>query len=172
MVHPAILDRIIAKLNGDATLLAQLGIQTLDPESPPCFRSQALAPARLPSVTIRDGGTPTTLLPGIDAASTITGALVADEQPTIELHVWVSAEGGVSPEGISYPQTGREADMIVSRCDYLLMGDRTNPVQDTIRWAGISGSQQYEVETAYWHNLRRYTFSYYLITGWTPEHAT
>lgn len=172
MVHPVILDRIITKLNGDATLLELLGVLTLDPESPPCFRSQALAPARLPAITIRDGGTPTTLMPGVDAASAITGALVADESTTIELHVWISSKGGQSPDGISYPQTGRDADMIVTRCDYLLMGDRLHPVQDTIRWNGASTSQQYEVETAYWHNLRRYAFSYYLITGWTPEHAT
>lgn len=172
MVNTVILDRILAKLNGDATLLELLGVLTLDPEDPPCIRAQRLAQIRIPSVTIRDAGTPTTLMPGIDAASQITGALVADENPTIELNVWVGSEGGISPDGISYPQTGEDADRIMERCDYLLLGDRLHPVQDTIRWNGVSTSQQYEVETGYWHNLRRYTFSYYLIMGWTPEHPT
>jgi hypothetical protein len=172
MVNTVIMDRIIAKLNGDSTLLTMLGVTTLDPANPPCFRSQRLSPSKIPSVTIRNAGTPTKPLPGIDHASLIAGSLLADENPTIELNAWVSSEGGVSPDGLSYPQTGEDADQIISRCDYLLIGDRVNPVQDTIQWNGISTSQQYEVETGYWHNLRRYTFSYYMITGWTPEHPT
>ena len=168
-MHPTIFQRILAKLNGDATLLNLLGVTTLDPANPPCFRAQRSFPTKMPSVTLKEGSFQATPMPGADKAIDIAGALVTTENPSIQIDVWVSSEGGISPDGLSYPQTGEDADAIVDRINILLVKDTKNVVTGTMKWNIVSGTQQYEQDTYLFHNVVRYQFQYFIESGFVPE---
>jgi hypothetical protein len=87
----------------------------------------------------------------------------------MQVDVWVSSQGGISPDGLSYPQTGEDGDAIVDRLNILYIKDTKNRVQGTKSWQVISGTQQYEVDTGLFHNVVRYQFDYYIIQGFVPE---
>lgn len=167
-MHVLVFQRILAKLNGDATLLALLGVTALDPANPPIFRAQRLAPVKVPSVTLREGNLSQSSFPGSNAAIDITGAFVSSNNPTLQIDVWVSSEGGISPDNLPYPQTGEDADAIVDRINVLLVQDTKNRVSGTHSWAGVSATQQYEVETGLFHNVSRYQFEYFIKSGFVP----
>ena len=168
-MHPTIFQRILAKLNGDSTLLTLLGVSTLDATNPPCFRAQRSSPSKIPSVTVKEISFSATSMPCSDRAVDIVDALVDTERPSIQVDIWVSSEGGISPDNLPYPQTGEDADAIADRVAVLLVKNTKNRVQGTQKWSIVSGTQQYEIDTYLYHNVLRMEFEYFIIQGFVPE---
>ena len=172
-MHPTISSRILTKLNGDSTLLSLFGIVTLDPANPPCFLYQRQTKVKLPSLTIKEGGRIETLFPGTDKATQIPDSFVSTNNTTLTVDLWISSDGGVdgalSPDGLNYPTTGDDANTIIQQVDRLLLLDTINWVQGTHGWKGASASQQYEVDTKIWHNVRRYNFDYHIMQGYNVD---
>jgi hypothetical protein len=168
-MHVLVFQRILAKLNGDAALLALLGVTTLDPANPPIFKAQRLVPVKAPSVTLDSGNPSQSSFPGSNAAIDTPGAFVSSNNPTLQIDVWVSSEGGISPDNLPYPQTGEDTDAIVDRINVLLVQDTKNRVSGTHGWSGVSSAPtRYEVETGLFHNVSRYQFEYFIKSGFVP----
>jgi hypothetical protein len=169
-MHTTIFQRIIDKAEADTTLLNLLGVVTLDPTNSPIRRAQTNNPSRIPSITFKGGNLTGGPLPGSDAAIDVPGSLISRDDVDLQVDIWVSSEGGTSPDNLSYPQTGEDADIIEDRLNTLFVRDTKNLVQGTFGWGITSHSQQNEgTDTGLWHNVVRYRLSYYIITGFVPE---
>ena len=152
-----IFDAIVARLNGDATLMSLLG---KNPGDNPCYRAQRLSAITAPSVTLHENTENSALFPGTDITieETIPSSFIATNTVTIQIDIWVSSQAGT-------PSTGRDADAIANRIDVLLFQNTPNWIQYTHGWRRGSSSQQYEEATSLWHNALRYSFEYHIMTG-------
>jgi hypothetical protein len=169
-MHTTIFQRIIDKVEGDTTLLNLLGVATLDSQNSPIRRSQTNNPSKVPSITFRAGSLTGGPLPGSDAAIDIPDSLISRDDSDLQVDIWVSSEGGTSPDNLPYPQTGEDADLIEDRLNTILVRDTKNLVPGTFGWSIISHSQQNEgTDTGLFHNLVRYRLSYYIKSGFVPE---
>lgn len=159
--------RIYTRLSTDATLLGLLGIKTLDTERVPFFDRQTLMPHIIPSITMTTTSTPKTLFPGVDAAGQVSGAILATVTEIPQFDIWVSADGGVSGDGLPLPSTAEDTEAIESRMDILLLLNSVNFIQDTRAWSGVSSTQaMYEPDTRLWHKSIRYSFQHFIMSGY------
>jgi len=168
MTSSVIFGAILDRLNADATLMALLGKTVGDN---PCFRAQRKAPISTPSVTLKMAPEPAELFCGTDNAisTPLPNALLAKNNPTITLDIWVSSDSSTTPN------TGQDADAIEARIDVLLWLNTPgwkyydsggNLLFRTHGWQKITTSQQHEDDTSLWHNVVRYEFWYLIKQGY------
>lgn len=137
-VFAALLDR----LQADATLLGYLGGAYI-------FRAKNVAPSQVPSITVFENTEKSNPRVGYCAFKK------RDNASTVQIDIWVSSEND------GFPCTGEDTDLIAERIDALLL-DATSEVSGTRAgtWVKATSSQQYEDDTALWHNALRYSFEY------------
>ena len=165
---PAVMDAIVYRLDNDAALKALMGKSVGDHT---VYRAQRQVQIKAPSITVRVDIERSTLFPGEIQNNLVPNTIISEEEPTIQVDVWVSSNSSTTP------MTGEDADAITQRVDVLLFYDALNWVYgtdpttgartwDTHAWSRVSFTQQYEEQTNLWHNAMRYSFNYHLYTGY------
>jgi len=157
-MKPGIFKNLIEKLQNDAILLSYLG-------GPYVFRAKKIAPAKLPSVTVRETSESRQMRPCYTSIkASIPYTILVMCNPSIEISVWVNSEH------TGFPQTGEDVDIIASRISDLLL-DSTEFVVGTHGWRQIGQSQMHEDDKSIWHNVVRFSFEYHIDTTGETVHV-
>ena len=156
----AIFNAIIDTLKADTTLVGYLG-------GPYVFRAQKIAPARIPSVTVRMVGETSHMRTGFTQVKTapIPHTILRFKQSTITVKVWVSSQH------TGFPQTGADSDLIADHIEDILLDSTNFPTgpagdtESTHAWNKVSETQMHEDEKELWCNTMRFTFEYHEDTA-------